>query len=82
MKLMTNEHLDLLSNLPEEKKNFLRQKRAKLLNAFDILKGNVNFGVEQLTDFERQEIIVWYKSMLDLEEWAFTVIPQKILRYL
>ena len=79
---MTDEHLDLLSNLPDEKKNFLRQKRAGLLNAFDILKGNVNFGVEQLTTAEKKEIVIWYKSLLDLDESAFNLIPERVQKYL
>ena len=82
MKLMTDEHLDLLKNLPEEKRNYLRQKRVPLLNAFDKLKGNVNFGVESLTDSEKKEIIYWYKALLDIEEWAFKTIPQRVARYL
>lgn len=82
MKLMTDENLDLLSNLPEERKNVFRQRRKKLFSAFDILKGNVNFGVETLTEAERAEIITWYNAVKDLEEWAFDVIPAKVIKYL
>lgn len=79
---MTNKDLDLLDSLPEERKNVFRQRRKKLFNAFDILKSNVNFGVENLTDNERQEIVKWYQAVKDLEEWAFEQIPEKVQAHL
>lgn len=82
MKLMSNENLDLLDGLPEERKNVFRQRRKKLFSAFDILKGNVNFGVETLTDKERAEIITWYNAVKDLEEWAFERVPEKVQAHL
>lgn len=82
MKLMSDENLDLLDGLPEERKNVFRQRRKKLFSAFDILKGNVNFGVETLTDKERAEIITWYNAVKDLEEWAFERVPAKVKAHL
>ena len=82
MKVMTNENLDLLEGLPEERRNVFRQRRKKLFEAFDILKGNVNFGVETLTEAERVEIVSWYNAVKDLEEWAFERVPQKVGNYL
>lgn len=82
MKLITEKDLELLQGLPEEIKNVLRQKRKPLLNAFDILKSNVNFGVDTLLETEKEEVLIWYSALLNLESWAFNVIPKKILRYL
>ena len=58
----------------------LRQKREPLLQAFDIYKSNVSYGIE--TDNNREEIVVWYKAILDLEESAIDNPPIEIRRYM
>lgn len=78
MNIMTDKNLELLENMPEARNDVFRERRKTLLNAFDILKGNVNFGVENLTSEEREEIIVWYNAIKDLEEWAYDNVPEKI----
>ena len=58
----------------------LRQLRTPLLQAFDIYKSNVNYGIE--ADANREKIIVWYKAILDLYEDAIDNPPIEIRRYM
>lgn len=58
----------------------LRQLRTPLLQAFDIYKSNVNYGIE--ADVNRVEIITWYNSILDLDEEAINNPPEEIRRYM
>lgn len=60
----------------------IRQLRKPLLEAFDVYKSNVTYGVEYETEEDRIEIVNWYKGLLDKEEWALLEIPKKIKRYL
>ena len=80
MRVMTNKDLELLDNLPEERKNVFRQRRKKLLNALDIYDKNVLRGRLSETAEEKANIDTWYNALLDLEEWAFNedYIPQKV----
>lgn len=66
----------------ENQRAELRQRRTPLLNAFDILKGNFIFGIDQITDEEYEEIVKWYHSLLDLEAVAFVSIPDKVKKYI
>ena len=50
----------------EENKNLLRNKRAKLLNAFDKWEKAVLRGRES----ESIEVMTWYYRLLDLDEYA------------
>lgn len=60
----------------------IRQLRKPLLEAFDIYKSNINYGVEVETEFEKAEIMAWYQDLLDKKESALLVVPPKIQRYL
>lgn len=62
--------------------NAIRQLREPLLQAFDIYKSNVAYGVETETASEKAEIMSWYKGLLDLMENSLRNIPPKIQRYL
>lgn len=61
-------------------KNELREKRESILEAFDIYKSNVNYGIEQ--EENKEDIINWYQNLLDLNEMAFNTIPIKIKKYM
>lgn len=84
MRIMTNKDLDLLDNLPEERKNVFRQRRKKLLNALDIYDKNVLRGRLSETAEEKTAIDTWYNALLDLEEWAFneSSIPNGVKAHL
>lgn len=58
----------------------LRAKREPLLQAFDVYKSNVSYGIE--ADVNRVEIITWYNSILDLDEEAINNPPIEIRRYM
>lgn len=60
----------------------IRQLRQPLLEAFDVYKSNINYGVETETAKERAEIVAWYNKLLDKDETALENIPEKIKRYL
>lgn len=61
---------------------FLRAKRRRLFKAFDVLKENVNFGIDTLTQERKQEILDWYQDALDLEYEAITNYPSELEKYL
>lgn len=82
MKKMTNENLDLLATVPEARKNTLREWRKPLLNALDIYDKNVSKGRISETAEEKETADRWYKALLDLDEWAFEEIPEKVKKYL
>jgi hypothetical protein len=60
----------------------IRQLRKPLLEAFDIYKSNIAYGVETETELEKAEIMAWYNDLLDKKETALSLVPQKIKRYL
>ena len=64
----------------EKRKNYLRQKRKSLLEAFDKWEKAVLRGREEDSIF----IISWYKNLLNLVENAFETenIPDRIKYYL
>jgi hypothetical protein len=82
MKPITNKDLDLLKSLPEEQKNVYRQRRKPLLNALDIYDKNVSKGRITETETEKAEVDKWYNALLNLEEWAFDSIPEKVKKYI
>lgn len=71
----------LTLNAEKLKQDKLREKRAKLLDAWDIAKGNILIKVDIVTDEQMQELIAWYKKVLDLDEQAIENPPQEIVRY-
>jgi hypothetical protein len=68
--------------LLENKKLLLREKREPLLTAFDKYKSNVNYGVEFESDEQREKIIAWYRLLLELNEYAFNNVPDRVKYYL
>jgi hypothetical protein len=60
----------------------IRQLREPLLQAFDVYKSNINYGVERETTEERIIIMDWYQDLLDKKETALVNVPLKIQRYL
>ena len=60
----------------------LRKQRARLFKAFDIYKTNVKYGIEQESEEQHTEIIVWYQKCLDLDYEAINNPPEKVVRYL
>ena len=70
--------LDRALHSPE----YLRQQRTRLFKAFDILKENVNFGIDTLTQERKQEILVWYQKALDLDYNAINEYPSELEKYL
>lgn len=71
-----------LSALSNHIDNGIRQLRKPLLEAFDVYKSNIAYGVETETESERLIIMTWYKKLLDKDKTALVNIPQKIQRYL
>ena len=74
-----------MSKLLENAKHnldYLRNQRAKLFKAFDILKENVNFGITPMSDERKQEIISWYSHALELDYNAIENYPSELERYL
>ena len=59
----------------------IRQLRTPLLEAFDVYKSNVTYGVENETVTEKAEIMAWYQDLLDKKESALKNVPLKIKRY-
>lgn len=58
-----------------------RGLRKSLLKAFDIYKANVFYGIEEETEGEKAEILIWYQNLLDLNIRAFETVPGRIKRY-
>ncbi|MBO7527441.1 MAG: hypothetical protein J6T74_06080 [Clostridia bacterium] len=60
----------------------LRQKREKLFRAFDILKENINFGIDNVSEERKNELIAWYRNACDLQPSAINDYPQELNKYL
>lgn len=60
--------------------NDLRAERVLILQAFDIYKTNVIYGIEEETN--KEEILSWYKDILDLKQEAFENIPEQVQKYM
>jgi hypothetical protein len=62
--------------------NYLRVSRISILDAFDIYKSNVQYGIEIESQDEHDSIINWYKKVLNLDKNAFIDIPHNIKKYI
>ena len=62
--------------------NVKRQLRKPLFSAFDMHKGNISYGAEVETVFEREEVLAWREDLKDLKTEAFKQIPKSIKYYL
>lgn len=82
MEIITDENLDLLATVPEARANVFRERRKRLLNALDIYDKNVSKGRIAETAEEKAKVDKWYTALLDLEEWAFNAIPEKVKKYM
>lgn len=60
----------------------LRAKRLPLLEAFDILKSNVYFGIDVITEEEKAVLMYWYGSVLNLSEEAIDNPPALVAKYM
>lgn len=60
----------------------LRTLRAPLLDAFDIYKSNIYYGIITETDEQHDEVIAWYHDLCDLKESAISEPPAGIRKYL
>lgn len=78
---INNSDIDDLINT-QEVNSIIRQLRKPLLEAFDIYKTNIAYGIEAETDEEKEHILTWYNNLLDKNVEALRNIPNKILRYL
>lgn len=66
----------------EEGLNHLRALRKPLMEAFDIYKSNVYYGILSETSEEKAEILAWYQELCDLQLTALENVPEKVKRYL
>lgn len=60
----------------------LRTLRAPLLDAFDIYKSNIYYGIITETDKQHAAIVAWYHDLCDLKESAISEPPAGIRKYL
>ena len=67
---------------PNYKDVAIRQLRKPLLEAFDVYKSNIAYGIESESESDKYEILMWYQDLLDKKESALENIPKKIQRYL
>lgn len=74
--------IDYEDYLQQEKNKELRRLREPLLIAFDKYKSNVNYGVEFESEEQREKIIAWYRLLLELNEFAFENVPDRVKYYL
>lgn len=59
-----------------------RQLRKPILDAFDVYKSNLYYGVITETEEEHYQILYWYKLLLDLDEYAIENVPPAIAKYM
>ena len=60
----------------------LRTLRAPLLDAFDVYKSNIYYGIITETDKQHAAIVAWYHDLCDLKESAISEPPAGIRKYL
>jgi hypothetical protein len=73
---------DNTEDLERERIEKLRRLREPLLVAFDKYKSNVNYGIEIETETDKINIITWYRLLLELNEYAFENVPERVKYYL
>lgn len=73
--------MDILERA-QHTQEYLRQKRTRLFKAFDILKENVNFGIDTISQERKEEILTWYQKALDLDFSAINEYPSELEKYL
>lgn len=73
------EEFSLVENFTED---FIRWKRAKLLDGFDKYKTNVLYGIKNEDSATREIVLAWYNKLLDLNPEAIKNVPSVIQYYL
>ena len=74
--------IDDTAALPTGKKeDALRTLREPLLAAFDIYKGNVQYGILTETEEEHTAVTAWYKELCDLEPESMRNVPYGVAKY-
>lgn len=58
-----------------------RQLRAPLLEAFDIYKSLVGYGVLVESEETHQAVLTWYQALLACEAWALEDVPASVQPY-
>ena len=74
---------NIVKLLPEiGAKKAKRQLREPLLSAFDTHKASVIYEGKKETSEEKDKVLAWKQSLLDLDTNAFKDIPQNVKYYL
>ncbi len=86
MKILSNTAIDTSSldrlNGSDMELEALRQLRKPLLEAFDIYKVNIIYGISTESEEDRTAILDWYQRLLDLDKTAITNVPKTIVRFI
>lgn len=59
-----------------------RQERTPIMEAFDIYKSNVYYGIIAETETEHNTIVTWYRDLCDLKQTAFDNVPNAVKKYI
>lgn len=59
----------------------LRTLRAPLLDAFDVYKSNIYYGIVTETDEQHDEVVAWYHDLCDLKDSALRHVPTGVAKY-
>lgn len=74
---------DIVERLPKDTaEDAKRQLRKPLLTAYDSHKSTVIYEGKTETVEEKEKVLAWKKSALDLETAAFKDIPKQVKYYL
>ena len=74
---------NIVERLPKETAdNAKRQLRKSLLTAYDTHKSTVIYEGQTETAAEKEKVLAWKQSALDLKTEAFKDIPEKVKYYL
>ena len=74
---------NIIERLPKESADHAkRQLRKQLLTAYDSHKSTVIYEGKTETEKEKEKVLAWKKSALDLETKAFKEIPDSVKYYL
>ncbi len=59
----------------------IRRLREPLLEAFDIYKSNLFYGVVTESEEEHAAVLGWYRRLLDLDPASVTAVPPQVEKY-
>ncbi len=66
----------------DAKTEALRTLRAPLLDAFDVYKSNIYYGIVTETEAEHAAVLAWYRGLLDLDVDALAEVPDGVKKYI